>query len=206
MGCFSGLPPAPGSRSRTPTQNRALRQPGARSVVGNNRYTATARRNTRVPHPALTPIPARPRARRPHGTGHHGRPATPVQEGSAGPIGSPRRRFHGFLTSCPARWHQKPGKCTLCRASPDVNTMAITNRQQRRTSSGRAGHGPSSGRGRPGRGNVRAGPLARSACSLGVSSGSSRWRFTSSTPDGRPAPARRVQRVAAIAVTRVDRA
>ena len=49
--------------------------------------------------------------------------------------------FDGFLTSCPARWHQKPGKCTLFRASPDVNTVAVTNLQQRRTSSGGAsGH------------------------------------------------------------------
>jgi len=58
------------------------------------------------------------------------------------------------------------------------------------------------------------------AASGAVMSGPGRWRgqrarrashpgdrrATSSTPDGRPAPARRAQRVAAIAVTRVDRA
>jgi len=101
--------------------------------------------------------------RRLHGTGHHRPPATPIPDGSldAGPIGSPRRRV---------RWlpHLLP-----CEVAPEARQVHAVPRlawcQHRgRNESATAPHiqrrslGPSSGRGRLGRGNVRAGPLVRS--------------------------------------------
>ena len=54
--CLPHLVAGPGHGHKTvPCDSEALG-----SIVGNNRYTATARRNTRVPRTALTPIAARP--------------------------------------------------------------------------------------------------------------------------------------------------
>jgi len=202
MGCLSGLPPAPGSRSRTPTPNRAPRPRGARQ----HRRQQQAHRHGAPEYPRAAP------GADPH-PGACTEPAT-----TAGP--QPRHKNRAWMRARSAAapevpWLPHPLPCEVAPEARQVHAVPrLAWCQHRgRNESATAPHIQPRGRPRaigwprppparccPGWAasvvSVLPGPLIRV---IDVAS-------SFIDPGSAPAPARPVQKVAAIAVTRLDRA